>query len=71
MLFNASRAQLVDEVIQPALKAGEIVICDRYTDSTVAYQGYGRGNIKTAQFTIKSSRLQALTAAFTALERDK
>jgi dTMP kinase len=43
MLFNASRAQLVDEVIQPALKAGEIVICDRYTDSTVAYQGYGRG----------------------------
>jgi dTMP kinase len=43
MLFNASRAQLVAEVIQPALKAGEIVICDRYTDSTVAYQGYGRG----------------------------
>ena len=43
MLFNASRVQLVDEVIQPALKGGEIVICDRYTDSTVAYQGYGRG----------------------------
>ena len=43
MLFNASRAQLVDEVIWPALKAGKIVICDRYTDSTVAYQGYGRG----------------------------
>jgi dTMP kinase len=43
MLFNASRAQLVDEVIRPALKAGKIVICDRYTDSTVVYQGYGRG----------------------------
>ena len=42
MLFNASRAQLLDEVIRPALKAGKIVICDRYTDSTVAYQGYGR-----------------------------
>ena len=42
MLFNASRAQLVDEVIRPALKAGKIVICDRYTDSTIAYQGYGR-----------------------------
>ena len=43
MLFNASRAQLLDEVVRPALKAGKIVICDRYTDSTVAYQGYGRG----------------------------
>ena len=42
MLFNASRAQLVDEVIRPALKAGKIVICDRYTDSTIVYQGYGR-----------------------------
>ena len=43
MLFNASRAQLLDEVVRPALKAGKIVICDRYADSTVAYQGYGRG----------------------------
>jgi dTMP kinase len=42
MLFNASRAQLLDEVVRPALKAGKIVICDRYTDSTIAYQGYGR-----------------------------
>jgi dTMP kinase len=42
MLFNASRVQLLDEIIRPALKAGEIVICDRYTDSTIAYQGYGR-----------------------------
>ena len=42
MLFNTSRAQLLDEIIRPALKAGKIVICDRYTDSTIAYQGYGR-----------------------------
>jgi dTMP kinase len=43
LLFNASRSQLVTEVIQPRLKNGEIVICDRYTDSTTAYQSYGRG----------------------------
>lgn len=43
MLFNASRAQLVAEIIQPALKTDKIVICDRYTDSTIVYQGYGRG----------------------------
>lgn len=43
MLFNAARAQLVSEVILPSLKNGKIVICDRYTDSTMAYQGYGRG----------------------------
>ncbi len=42
MLFNAARAQLVTEVINPALKKGQIVICDRFTDSTIAYQGYGR-----------------------------
>jgi dTMP kinase len=42
LLMNASRAQIVREVIRPALAAGEIVICDRFYDSTVAYQGYGR-----------------------------
>src|SRR6476660_10607707 len=42
LLMNASRAQLVREVIRPALNAGEIVLCDRFYDSTVAYQGYGR-----------------------------
>jgi dTMP kinase len=42
LLMNASRAQLVREVIRPALAAGEVVLCDRFFDSTVAYQGYGR-----------------------------
>jgi len=42
LLMNASRAQLVREVIRPALSAGEIVLCDRFYDSTTAYQGYGR-----------------------------
>jgi dTMP kinase len=42
LLVNASRAQLVRQVIRPALAAGEIVVCDRFYDSTTAYQGYGR-----------------------------
>jgi dTMP kinase len=42
LLMNASRAQLVREVIRPALAAGDIVLCDRFFDSTTAYQGYGR-----------------------------
>jgi len=48
LLFCASRAQLVEEMIRPALEKNTIVICDRYADSTLAYQGYGHGlNIKT------------------------
>lgn len=43
MLFSASRSQLVTDVIQPALKEDKVVICDRFSDSTVAYQSYGRG----------------------------
>jgi dTMP kinase len=51
LLFLAARAQLVSEVIRPGLAEGTVVICDRFADSTVAYQGYGRrldpGSIRT------------------------
>ena len=43
LVMNASRAQLVERVIRPALDRGEVVVCDRFADSTLAYQGAGRG----------------------------
>jgi len=43
LLYMAARAQVVNEVIKPALKKGKVIICDRFMDSTVAYQGYGLG----------------------------
>lgn len=43
LLYAAARAQLVEEVIHPALEEGKAVICDRFLDSSIAYQGYGRG----------------------------
>ena len=43
LLYNAARAQIVEQRIKPHLQAGGIVLCDRFADSTLAYQGYGRG----------------------------
>ena len=42
-MFLADRAQHIDKVVNPAIEKGQIVLCDRHTDSTIAYQGYGRG----------------------------
>ncbi|MDO8578919.1 MAG: dTMP kinase, partial [Dehalococcoidales bacterium] len=43
LMFNTSRSQLVNEIIKPELQTGKVVICDRYTDSTIAYQHFARG----------------------------
>jgi dTMP kinase len=43
LLFESARSHLIDKVIAPALESGKIVLCDRFFDSTTAYQGYGRG----------------------------
>lgn len=64
-LYFASRAQLVEEVLRPALGAGFVILCDRYMDATVAYQGYGRGldvaSIETINRLIVSDALPDLT----------
>ncbi|CUS02438.2 Thymidylate kinase [Candidatus Promineifilum breve] len=57
LLYSASRAQHVAEVIRPALAAGQVVLCDRFADSSMAYQGYGRG--------LDRAMLAALTAIAT------
>jgi dTMP kinase len=67
MLFNASRAQLVAEVIQPALKNGRVVISDRYADSTTVYQGYGRGLDLAMVKAVNRSATQGLTPDLTVL----
>jgi dTMP kinase len=65
LMFNVSRAQLVKEVITDALQSNRTVICDRFYDSTTAYQGYGRGvDIKTVK-TVNSIATGGLTPNLT------
>lgn len=67
LLFSASRAQLVREVILPALQAGKHVLCDRFYDSSLAYQGYGRElNLETLRIITKFAT-QSLTPDLTIL----
>ena len=66
-LFNASRAQLVARVIRPNLDNGIVVVCDRYSDSTTVYQGYGRGLDLTMVETINQTATQGLKPDLTVL----
>jgi len=67
LMFNASRTQLVEEVIQPNLKDGRVVICDRYADSTTAYQSYGRGLDLEMVKTINNTATRGLKPDLTVL----
>ncbi len=67
LMFNAGRAQLLDEVILPGLKVGRVVICDRYADSTTAYQSYGRGLDLAMVKTITDAATGGLTPNLTIL----
>jgi dTMP kinase len=67
MLFNASRAQLVAEVIKPTLKSGKVVISDRFDDSTTVYQGYGRKLDLPMVKAVNKAATQGLTPALTVL----
>lgn len=67
-LFLADRAQNIDIIVNPAIEQGKIVLCDRHTDSSVAYQGYGRGlnieQIKTLNSLATGGRVPDLTLVF-------
>jgi len=67
LLFNASRAQHVQEVIKPDLEIGKVVICDRYADSTTAYQSYGRGLDLEMVMAINNTATQGLKPDLTVL----
>ncbi|MFA5975742.1 MAG: dTMP kinase [Elusimicrobiota bacterium] len=66
-LYEADRAQHVEETLLPALKRGDIVLCDRYTDSTLAYQGDGRGLDKRVIRTLNTIASQKLAPHLTIL----
>lgn len=67
LLFSACRAQLVSEVIAPALQAGRVVVCDRFADSTVAYQEGGRGLPSSAVRSANALACQGLRPSLTIL----
>jgi len=67
LLYFASRAQNVEECILPALAAGKIVLCDRFTDSTLAYQGYARGLGEEAVLALDRIACHGLTPDLTLL----
>ena len=66
-MFNASRCQLVVDIIQPALSDDKVVICDCYTDSTIAYQGHGRGLDLGMVRLINNTATQGLTPDLTVM----
>ena len=67
MLFSASRSQLVEKIIYPSLRNGKLVICDRYADSTTAYQSYGRGLDLSIVKTVNNTSTQGLEPTLTVL----
>ncbi|MBZ5592483.1 MAG: dTMP kinase [Acidobacteriia bacterium] len=67
LLYFASRAQNVEQCILPALSQGKIVLCDRFTDSTLAYQGYGRGLGEETVLTLDRIACQGLAPDLTVL----
>jgi dTMP kinase len=67
LLFNAARSQLVSEVLKPNLDKGKTVICDRYADSTTAYQSYGRGLDREMVIAINNAATGGLTPDLTVL----
>ena len=67
MLYEAARAQHVSQVIKPALEQGHIVICDRFTHSTLAYQGYARGLDISLIQSLNSAAVQGVTPDMTVM----
>ena len=67
LVFAAARAQLVAEVIRPAIEAGSLVLCDRYADSTVAYQHHGRGLPRDTVDAVNAAATGGLTPDLTLL----
>lgn len=67
LLFNASRAELIAKIIKPSLDNNQTVICDRYTDSTIAYQSFGRGLSLSSVQAINTLATQGLIPDITVL----